>query len=84
MIDKYNCNENFDNGITNGAKWYPIFGSMQDFLYINTNAFDITLEISCCKYPDASQIQYYWTQNKIPLVDFILNIHLGIKGIVTS
>lgn len=77
------CNENFKNGITNGAKWYPIIGSMQDFIYVNTNAFDITLELSCCKYPEAGLLHHFWQQNKKSLVDFILNTHLGVKGIVT-
>lgn len=38
-------NETFVDGITNGAAWYPIPGSMQDWNYIYASCFELTLEL---------------------------------------
>ncbi|XP_015886375.3 carboxypeptidase SOL1 isoform X2 [Ziziphus jujuba] len=43
----------FQEGITNGAYWYPIYGGMQDWNYIHGGCFELTLEISDNKWPPA-------------------------------
>ncbi|KAI8420439.1 hypothetical protein MSG28_008929 [Choristoneura fumiferana] len=47
-------------GVTNGAAWYSLKGGMQDFNYLATNAFEVTLELGCEKYPDASKLENEW------------------------
>ena len=69
-------------GITNGAKWYSVSGGMQDFNYLASNAFEITLELSCQKFPLAKDLPSYWNDNKKALIEFIWKSHLGIKGLV--
>ncbi|KAF8370770.1 egl-21 [Pristionchus pacificus] len=69
-------------GITNGAKWYSVAGGMQDFNYLATNAMEITLELSCSKFPEGSQLPSLWEDNKKALVEFMWRIHSGIKGLV--
>lgn len=74
--------EKFLEGITNGASWYPLNGGMQDWNYLNTNCFEITLELSCVKYPSKIELQSFWNQNKYSLINFIFQIHYGLAGFV--
>lgn len=74
-------NDNFTNGITNGAEWYVVKGGMQDFNYLFTNSFELTVELSCCKYPK-DELHVEWRKNIKSLVRFIQAIHMGVKGIV--
>jgi len=79
-----NCNETFSNGIVNGADWYELNGGMQDFNYVFNNCFELTVELSCCKYPLASTLPTEWANNKNSLLQFIKLAHIGVKGIVTD
>ncbi|XP_063701049.1 carboxypeptidase D [Culicoides brevitarsis] len=79
-----NCNESFPRGITNGAFWYELDGGMQDFNYAFTNCFEITLELSCCKFPKAEELVGEWKRNKRSLIEFMKLTHMGVKGLVTD
>lgn len=57
---------------------------MQDFNYARSNAFDITFELSCCKYPHASELPEHWRLNKESLIKYLEQVHTGIKGVLTS
>ncbi|XP_058454656.1 carboxypeptidase D [Malaya genurostris] len=78
------CNETFQNGITNGAYWYELNGGMQDFNYVYSNCFEITLELSCCKFPKASELPVEWHKNKRSLIEYIKLVHVGVRGLVTD
>ena len=76
-----NCHgDYFPGGITNGAHWYLVAGGMQDYNYRNTNCFEITLELSCVKYPRESKLQRFWNDNKNALIEYMKQVHNGIKG----
>ena len=76
--------QEFPNGITNGAEWYVVKGGMQDFNYLYTNCFEITVELSCCKYPQSSELPNEWKKNIKSLVKFMQSVHMGVKGIVSD
>ena len=46
---------------------------MQDFNYLHSNAFDITFELSCCKYPASKDgiLQKEWDNNKEALLSYM-------------
>ncbi|MEE6480530.1 hypothetical protein FKM82_012601 [Ascaphus truei] len=70
----------FPLGMTNGYKWYPVQGGMQDYNYVFGQCFETTIEISCCKYPDAKTLSQFWSDNKVALIEYMKQVHLGIKG----
>lgn len=64
------------------AEWYPVRGGMQDYNYWKHGCLEVTLEISCCKYPSPSQLETIWNQNKKSLIDFLKYANRGVRGIV--
>ncbi|KAJ8019443.1 Carboxypeptidase D [Holothuria leucospilota] len=78
-----NPGDGFIDGVSNGADWYIAKGTMQEYNYIQSECYEITMEIACCKYPREETLGDYWDQNKVSLFEYIRQVHRGIKGIVT-
>lgn len=53
---------------------------MQDFNYLSSNDFEITLELGCEKYPKAERLAQEWEDNKDALINLIWQSHIGVKG----
>ncbi|KAL5275919.1 CPD family protein [Megaselia abdita] len=82
MRNGKDCNETFTNGVTNGAFWYELNGGMQDFNYAFSNCFELTIELSCCKFPLANTLPDEWRKNKKSLLELIELAQIGVKGLV--
>ncbi|XP_028403606.1 carboxypeptidase D-like [Dendronephthya gigantea] len=74
--------QHFIDGVTNGAKWFSEPGGMQDYNYVRSNCFEVTIQLGCDKFPNSSKIETYWKENKKSLVNFIKEVHTGVKGFV--
>ncbi|XP_074505132.1 putative carboxypeptidase X1 isoform X2 [Sebastes fasciatus] len=70
------------NNIINGADWHNVPGSMNDFSYLHTNCFEVTVELSCDKFPHVSELPIEWENNRESLLVYMEQVHRGIKGVV--
>ncbi len=79
-----NSSTEFPGGVTNGAAWYIIHGSLQDYLNYYHDCKDITIEVSNDKWPNVNTLDSYWNNNQESLLQYIEYAQKGIKGIVTN
>lgn len=79
------ADEKFPEGITNGASWYSVTGGMQDWSYVYGGAHELTIEMSCNKFPHESELEKFWQQNREALLRYMeLTQELGVYGTITS
>ena len=52
-------------------------GGMQDYNYVWAQCLELTLEVSCCKFPPTRELPALWAENKRALLAFIQQVHLG-------
>ncbi|XP_013780645.1 carboxypeptidase D-like [Limulus polyphemus] len=55
---------------------------MQDYNYVQAGCMEITVELSCCKYPHHSELPHFWASNRESLLKFLGAAHEGVKGLV--
>jgi len=82
------CYRSVEGGMVNGALWNnrnrrgAVGGSMKDFSYIFSNCLQISLELSCCKYPVPHFLLREWEHNRESLLGLLEQVHMGVKGLV--
>ncbi len=70
--------------VTNGADWYVIKGSCQDWCYDVRGEIDTTIEVSTTKDPPASQITPIFNDNRDAMLHQARMSGRGIRGLVTD
>lgn len=76
------CNTDDDQvgTIARGADWYEVIGGMQDYGYLRYGTLEMTMEISCCKYPFSNILANYWSYNRDAMVELLLQAQRGSKS----
>jgi len=88
MANNTKCFRRADGGMSNGAEYQSrntkgrSTGSMKDFSYLFTNNLEMSIEVTCCKFPTRFFILREWENNKESLISYMEQVHMGIKGIV--
>lgn len=47
---------------------------MQDFNYLHTNCFEVTVELGCDKFPAEEELYTGWKDNKEALLTFMESV----------
>lgn len=71
-----------EDGTINGASWHTAAGSMNDFSYLHTNGFELSMYVGCDKFPHENELPEEWENNRESLLVFMEQVHRGIKGVV--
>ena len=53
---------------------------VQDFNYLYGGTMEITVEVSCCKFPDKSKLFREWGYNDMAFLSYLEQAQTGIKG----
>lgn len=63
--------ESFVNGVTYGYEWYQVLGGMQDWSINFTESTHVTTELSDIKWPDASELPTFWSNNRESMIGWL-------------
>ena len=74
--------DTYSDGVTNGAAWYVITGSRQDYMNAYGQCREVTVECSSTKTPDASQLPNFWNYNHNSMLAFMEQCRNGVHGVV--
>lgn len=53
---------------------------MQDFNYLSSNDFELTLELGCEKYPVANVLETEWERNRDALVNYMWQVCIQLNS----
>jgi len=73
-----------NNGVTEGADWYVVNGSQQDYMNYYQHCREVTIELSNNKVLQNSSLVSYWGFAKNSFLNYIEESLYGFRGIVTD
>lgn len=58
--------------------WIFVFlwSGMQDFNYLHTNCFEVTVNVGCDRFPPEEELAYAWHENQESLLSFMEAVRL--------
>ena len=72
MLTTSTCIEkSFKKGIINGADWYSIGGSFQDYSYLRYGTLHFTVELNCLKFPSENILEGLIRENQPAVENFL-------------
>ena len=74
--------DTYSDGVTNGATWYSITGSRQDYMNGYAQCREVTVECSKDKTPSASQLPNFWNYNHNSMLALMEQARNGVHGVV--
>ena len=74
--------DTYSDGVTNGATWYSITGSRQDYMNGYGQCREVTVECSSDKTPSASQLPNFWNYNHNSMLALMEQARNGVHGVV--
>ena len=60
-----------DSSVGSSGLSLLLSSGMQDFNYLHTNCFEVTVELGCDKFPPEEDLFLIWHQNNEALIDFM-------------
>lgn len=70
----------FDDGITNGYNWYPVYGGRQDYMTYFQHCRETTIELSNERLLRESMLPAHWEYNRAALLNYMAAALTGIRG----
>jgi hypothetical protein len=80
LTSNEDCYSDFNDvgQVIRGANWYQVTGGMQDYGFLNYGTIELTMEISCCKYPQDNTLVNYWNYNRDAMIEHLSQAQRGL------
>lgn len=72
----------FKNGIINGADWYTLGGSLQDYNYFRYGSLHYTVEVNCQKFVDETELTRLLSDNIPALYSYLEMVNSKIVNVI--